>query len=48
MLTMAMGKRALEGLMPSSSQLAIIRGAMMPKTMTELWMNWDSSAAMRT
>ena len=34
--------------MPSSSQLAIIRGAMMPKTMTELWMNWESRAAMRT
>ena len=29
-------------------QLAIMRGAMIPKTMTELWMNWESRAAMRT
>ncbi len=48
MLTMTRGNSTLEGLMFSSSQLAISMGAMMPKTMTELWMNWASSAVMTT
>ena len=44
----AKGNSVFDGLMFNSSQLAIIIGAMIPKTTTELWINWDNITVINT